>query len=31
MVDSKPDENRHVQSGKRRGFTLGDFLLDGKE
>ena len=27
MVDAKPDENRHVNSGQARGLTLGDFLL----
>ncbi len=31
MVDAKPDENRHVNSGDARGLTLGDFLLGGKE
>ena len=31
MVDVSPDENRHVNSGQSRGFTLGDFLLGGKE
>ena len=31
MVDAKPDENRHVNSGQARGLTLGDFLLGGKE
>ena len=31
MVESSPDENRHVNSGNPRGLTLGDFLLGGKE
>lgn len=31
MVEAKPDENRHVNSGQARGLTLGDFLLGGKE
>ena len=31
MVEAKPDENRHVNSGQVRGLTLGDFLLGGKE
>ena len=31
MVDAKPDENRHINSGDGRGLTLGDFLLGGKE
>ena len=31
MVEAKPDENRHVNSGDGRGLTLGDFLLGGKE
>ncbi len=31
MVESKPDENRQVVSGSGRGFTIGDFLLGGKE
>ena len=31
MVESSPDENRHVNTGQARGLTLGDFLLGGKE
>tara|TARA_B100001769_G_C22111240_1_gene601181 strand:- start:2895 stop:3449 length:555 start_codon:yes stop_codon:yes gene_type:complete len=31
MVEASPDENRHVNTGQSRGFTLGDFLLGGKE
>ena len=30
MVDASPDENRHVNSGQSRGFTLGDFLQGEK-
>lgn len=30
MVDARPDENRHVNSGQSRGLTLGDFLLGDK-
>lgn len=31
MVEARPDENRQIKSGNLRGFTLGDFLNDGKE
>ena len=30
MLDARPDENRRVNSGQSRGFTLGDFLLGDK-
>ena len=30
MIDASPDENRHVNTGQARGFTLGDFLLGDK-
>jgi uncharacterized protein (TIGR00270 family) len=31
MVEIKPDENRQLNSGTGRGFTLGDFLLGDKD